>query len=135
MGSRQSITRVYIPYYDWEDWKNGMWSKVDQETESVMLKKAIEFTGDHVAYGSAMERVIKAWPKTMLNSLTNTGINRRAFLGHCAVMLELQIPEYIVRMAWKELTNEQQVLADAQAQKHIDNYERENRELHKNMGG
>lgn len=134
MGSRKPITRFYIPYFEWEDWINGMWHKATPDQEKEMLKKAIEFTGNNIKYGDAMAKVIKAWPKTMLNSLTNTGINRRAFLGHCAVTFELQIPEYITRMAWKELTTEQQELADKQAQNYINQYEKENRELHNDLG-
>lgn len=37
----------------------------------------------------------------MKNFLTNSSINRKAYLGHCAVFYKLQIPEYIVRISWK----------------------------------
>lgn len=132
MGSRRAITRVYIPYWEWEDWKNGMWSK--SKNEILDLEQAIEFTGDHEKYGKAMGEVIKAWPYTMLNSLTNTGTNRRAFLGQCAVNFTLRIPEHITRMAWKELTDKQREDADTIAQKHIDDYEIEYRKLYTDMG-
>jgi hypothetical protein len=132
MGSRSPITRVYIPYWEWEDWINGMWGKSENEDND--LKCAIEFTGDHEKYGNAMRKVIDAWPKTMLNSLTNTGINRRAFLGRCAVTFTTGIPEYITRIAWKELTDEQRELADAQAQKYINEYEKKYRSIYSNLG-
>lgn len=114
------INRVYIPYWDWEDWINGMWRKVENEDE--LLQQAVEFTGDHVRYGHAMKEVVIAWPNTMLNSLTNTSINRRAFLGHCAVCYKIGTPEYIVRRAWKLLTDEQRFLADDIAQKTINEW-------------
>lgn len=100
-----------------------MWSKVDKITEVEMLKTAIEFTGDHVSYGKAMNQVIYKWENTMKNNLTNQSINRRAFLGHCAVFYKLQIPEYIVRIAWKHLTEEQRRLADAKAENNIKEWE------------
>src|SRR6478735_2903390 len=100
----RSMKQVYIPYWDWEDFKNGMWRKLPKDQEPESVKKAIEFTGDHELYGMAMQFVITDWPKTMLNSLTNPSINNRALLGHCAVCWAIQIPEYITRMAWKELT-------------------------------
>lgn len=109
-----------------------MWSNAKNEKE--LLKQAIEFTGDHNKYGQAMREVIVKWEKTMLNSITNVNINRRAFLGHCAVSYKLSIPEYITRMAWKELTEEQRILADNEAQKCIDEYENKNRTVHKNLG-
>ena len=69
-----------------------MWSKVDKITESKMLETAIEFTGNHTLYGNAMRDVVYKWNNTMKNHLTNPSINRRAFLGHCAVFYKLQIP-------------------------------------------
>lgn len=122
------MIRVYKPYWLWEDWLNGMWIRQSKINEEVMLKKASSFTGDHVEYGKAMREVVKSWPNTMLNSLTNVSINRRAFLGHCAVSYKIQCPEYITRMAWKLLTDDQRKLADLEATKTILQWEREHKE-------
>lgn len=115
------IKQVFIPYYEWEDWINGMWAKGNEDH----LQAAIEFTGDHVKYGAAMGEVIQAWPRTMLNSLTNKSINRHAFLGHCAVCFKLGIAESITRQAWGLLTDQQRFDADAQAEKYIKHWEYE----------
>ena len=132
------MEQIYIPYWEWEDYKNGMWRKLNPKDEEKFIKFAVEFTGDHIKYGNAMKEVIKKWTKTMLNGLTNKSINKRAFLGHCAVSYKLNIPEYITRIAWKELTDKQRELADMVAQQTInqweENYERENRRVHKGMG-
>lgn len=117
------MVRVYKPYWVWEDYKNGMWRKVDKNTEIVLLDMAIKFTGNHVLYGNAMSQVASSWKNTMLNSLTNTSINRRAFLGHCACQYKINCPEYVTRMAWRELTDKQRRLADLVAQKTIDKWE------------
>jgi len=117
------MNQVYTPYTKWECYKNGMWSKVDVSSEQKMLQIAIDFTSDHVSYGSAMREVVFAWENSMLNFLTNKSINRRAYLGHCAVSFKLGIPEYIVRMAWKHLTPKQQQLADLVAEKTIKEWE------------
>ncbi len=128
------MTQVYIPYWEWEDYLNGMWSKGD----STRLQEAVTFTSNHILYGEAMKEVITAWPRTMLNSLTNPSINKRAFLGHCAVSYKLGIQEVITRAAWKELTDTQRYDADKVAQETIDewtsNYERANIKLHKPVG-
>ena len=125
------MNRVYKPYWLWEDWINGMWSKSENEDKD--LKESIEFTGNHIKYGHAMAEVSKAWSNTMLNSLTNTSVNRRAFIGHCAVSFKLKIPEYIVRLAWKELTDKQRRLADLEAEKVIKLWESEYTEELENM--
>ncbi len=121
MGSGNGIKQVWIPYWKWECHKSGMWSKVDNESQ--LLKKAIEFTGNHSLYGEWMRVVVWEWKFTMINHLTNKSINRRAFLGHCAVCYKLGIPEYITRKAWKHLTNEQRRLADLEAENTIKEWE------------
>ena len=114
------MNQAYVPYWEWEDWFNGMWRKVDNEEK--WLKKAIKFTGNHLRYGAAMKEVIYEWPRTMLNHLTNPSINKRAFLGHCACQFKIKCPEYIVRAAWKLLTENQRILADKVAQETIDEW-------------
>ena len=118
------IKQVWIPYWDWEDFNNGMWRKLESKDEEIFLNKAIEFTGNHLLYGEAMMKVIIAWPKTMINSLTNTSINQKAFVGHCACAFEFNCPEYITRMAWKELTDTQRDLANNEAQNTINEWKR-----------
>lgn len=117
------MIQVYKPYWKWECYKNGMWNKVSKATEYIMLEKAVLFTGNHISYGQSMRDVVYKWHNTIENNLTNKSINRRAFLGHCAVFYKHQIPEYIVRMAWKELTDNQRILADLEAEATIKEWE------------
>jgi hypothetical protein len=116
----KEIKQVWIPYWQWEDWLNGMWHTLPQRDEPVMLQRAILFTGNYKIYGAAMRAVIKQWPNTMLNSLTNPSINKRAFLGHCACSFAINCPEYITRQAWHLLSEQQRVKADNEAQQTID---------------
>lgn len=117
------MKQVYIKYSKWECYKSGMWLRVSKSLEDELLIKAISFTSDHILYGEAMNKVIYKWENTMLNHLTNKSINRRAFLGHCAVFYEIQIPEYIVRKAWSFLSDKERVLADNEAEKAIKKWE------------
>jgi len=94
-----------------------MWNRLHKNIEAEMLKKAIDFTGNHLRYGAAMAEVINAWPNSMLHFLTNTSINKLAYIGHAAVYYKIQIPEHVVRLAWRELSESQQNLANLQALK------------------
>ncbi len=108
--------RIYHHYEKWEDFKAGMWKRCLPEDEKELLEKAIEFTGNHVKYGLAMMRVIREWPLTCEHNLTDNSINHKAFIGHCAVCLQLDIPEYITRLAWSYLNKDQQDKANERAQ-------------------
>lgn len=128
------IKRLYEPYWKWEDFNNGMWNKIEKKDEPDMLYKAIQFTSNYIMYGEAMGEVIKAWPITMRNSLTNLSINRRAFLGHCACSFKFNCPEYITRQAWHIITEQQRIDADKIAESHIKKYEREINKIHSRLG-
>jgi hypothetical protein len=131
------VKQQYTPYWQWEDYINGMWRKLPTSEEHEMLKLAIEFTGNYILYGNAMKEVSIAWPNTMLNTLTNVSVNRRAFLGHCACQFKINCPEYITRIAWYKLTDLQRWLADNVAQKTINKwvaeYERKDREVYSGL--
>lgn len=132
---KRKINQVWVPYWFWEDWHNGMWNKMEKEQESEMLQKSIEFTGNWLLYGAAMIKVVELWPLTMLNNLTNPSINKRAFLGHCACCMEIGCPEYITRMAWRQLTDRQRFDADEIAQIVIEEWhEKADLSVYQNMG-
>lgn len=118
----RAFSKVYHPYFLWEEIKFNMWGKVDDK--SAYLSKAIEFTGDWDLYGSWMIKVVNDWPISCENSLTDMSMNRRAWIGHAAVAYAIQCPEDIVRLAWGKLTDEQRILANGKADKAIKLWER-----------
>lgn len=120
----------------WEEVRFNMWGKVENRKE--YYQKAINFTGNHKLYGSFMQRVIKEWPISCENALTDYYMNRKAWIGHAACALAIQCPEDITRKAWKELTIEQQYLANQEAIRAISSWENmyiESKELRESVGG
>lgn len=101
----------------WEEIKYNMWGSVENRSEALL--SAIEFTGQHELYGHYMLRVIREWPNSCENALTDYTLNRKAWLGHAACALALKIPEDIVRAAWSKLSDEQRLLANKQAERAI----------------
>lgn len=132
----KKFKRVWHPYTKWEEIKFNMWGKVENRKEYYLL--AVEFTGDHKRYGSFMQRVTKEWPVSCENALTDYFMNRKAWIGHAACALALRCPEDITRLAWKELTNEQQYLANKEAIRAISSWENmyiESEQLHRSVEG
>ena len=117
LTNRYDLFEIWHPYWEWEEVSHNMWGSIaDHKT---WLGKAIEFTGNHELYGYWMMRVANEWPRSCEQNLTKTG-NKRAWIGHAAVAMATQCPEDVVREAWGYLTQEQQDLANDQAQKAID---------------
>lgn len=127
------MKRIHHPYWDWEDWRAGMWRSVSASERRTLLTQAITFTGDAELYGSFMRRVILEWPKACEHNLTEPGMNRLAWVGHAAACLAIGAPEDVTRQAWAFLTEKQQVDADAQAEatviEWINGYEAQNKQL------
>lgn len=92
-----------------------MWRKVAPNEEALFLEKAILFTGNADLYGEYMVRAINEWPNGCEHNLSCTGMNRQAWIGHAAACIAINSPEYITRLAWWQLTQEQQDLANAKA--------------------
>lgn len=109
------LKRYYFPYWLWEEWYQGMWRNVFGEEREQLLKEAIIFTGNHKLYGKWMLKVIKQWVYSCIHNLSCVGMNRQAWIGHAACTLAINCPEDITRLAWHNLTQEQQDKANAQA--------------------
>jgi len=116
------FNRIYHPYWEWEELEFNMWGTV--ENRNKFLKKAVKFTGNHKIYGRYMMRVANEWTKSCENSLTDYSINRKAWIGHAACAMALGCPEDITRQAWAELTDEQRILANREAEAAIQHWEK-----------
>lgn len=130
------LKRVYHPVSAWEEVRHNMWGDVDDRP--AWIERAIEFTGDHKTYGSFMRRVVREWPISCENALTDYRINRKAWIGHAACALAMRCPEDVVRGAWGILTDEQRLLANREAERSIAIWEidyRASRAIYRDMGG
>jgi len=132
----KKFNRVWHPYSSWEEVRHNMWGAVHDRKKAVAI--ATDFTGSHKLYGFYMNRVVSEWPISCENALTDYYMNRKAWIGHAAVALALNIPEDITRQAWKGLSYEQQYLANKEAVGAISSWENmyiESSELRESMGG
>lgn len=117
------LKRIFHPYTKWECFKSGMWRQVSSKSRAKYLAKAIEFTGNAELYGSFMLKVIRVWPITCEHHLSETGSNRKAFIGHAAATMAIDCPEDITRQAWGHLSQKQQYDANEQARIAIEIWE------------
>ena len=123
------IKQVWHPYWRWEEVKYNMWGSVEDREK--YLKKAVDFTGDSKLYGKYMRKVTKLWKYSCEHNLSNVTQNRQAWIGHAAVALALQCPEDIVREAWWKLTDKQRELANKEADRAINSWEKQYVEIKK----
>lgn len=109
------MIRVWHPYTSWECYRHGMWRIVGISERAELLEKTIDFTGNASQYGMFMQRIVKEWPITCEHHLTDSSLNRKAFVGHAAACMAIASPEDVTRQAWGQLSAPQQHDANAQA--------------------
>jgi hypothetical protein len=112
--------RFYADYREWEDYKNGMWGK-EVKLENVEKSRLLLITPLE-----AMAKVIIDWPIATKHNLSNAGSNRKSWVGQACCCLNHGATEFETRMAWKELTKEQQFEANRCADVVIKHWELKN---------
>jgi len=125
------MKRKYIPYYIWEDYLNGMYSGSVNQYDSLM---AVELLTDQKQFYSIGLHVLNNWPNTCLEHLTNTSINRIAWIGQACCNYIYGCNEISVKQAWKNISLEKQLMANHTAKLILDRYETFNYRIHKKVG-
>ena len=111
------IDKVYYPYWEWEDWKNGMYEMPNKEREINMQEKAIEVLKNPY---EPMLSVITEWTICTNHNFTKQGTNKKSWLGQAACCYEYGIPEHVTRSVWNNLTEEERKNANNIADKIIE---------------
>jgi hypothetical protein len=112
------IKRVYHHHSKMEEYKSNMWRVVEDKEYAVSESARLMIAS--AEFERACYRVIHEWPFSTEAALSATVINHQAWIGHAACALNHGAPEDLTRQAWRTLTEEQQVLANAAADRAID---------------
>lgn len=107
------MKRVFHPWWDWECYRGGMYSAVEMEYRKAIGEYA-NFLADTVRFRNALDRVLKEWPVSCEQFLSNESINRIAWLGQASMCIDTRIPARY-RAGFKLLTNNEQAIANATA--------------------
>lgn len=127
------MKRIYSVFTDWEDYQNGMYSGSIDNVDYLLPKAVDLLSDDNLFFEKALEMILN-WKVCTDYNLSNTGLNRRAWIGQATCCYVYKVPEIITRLAWSELSEQTQIKANFAANRIIKIYEKRNKEVHKNMG-
>lgn len=116
------IKRVFHRYEKCEEYQSNMWKAIPIEQRQEKQEYSRNLMIEHDAFFDACMLVIGAWPYSCEAALTASTMNHQAWIGHAACAYNHGAPEDITRLAWRELTEEQQDLANAAADRAILNW-------------
>ncbi len=120
------MSRVHRPYMEWEDWAAGMWNGSDDFLADVA--RAVHILGSPEIFRTAAAAMVADWSNAASHNLTDTGQNRRSWVGQATCCHLAGIPESATRAAWWELTEAEREAANAVADEVIAGWLDENPE-------
>lgn len=100
MGGRVNITQLFYPYWDWECYKNGMYTDAVDVTKIEECESLLLDTEMFLHYGKEM---VDSWPISCDNFLSNSSINRIAWIGQAVCCYCFSANEQTVKKAWKQI--------------------------------
>lgn len=113
------MKQIYHTWDKWEDHQHGFYDSCPQGEKENLLKLAVEmFNSEHATYQN-MQRVVDEWKYSCEHNLTNTTMNRVAWLGQSACCLYARIPSTVTMEAWSLLSPEVQERSNQIAESRI----------------
>jgi hypothetical protein len=106
----------YHHYTKWEDWKNGMY-KLECNNKDELIVKCISLLTSYDALYQAMDYVATNWTNAADQNMSDPSKNHQSWLGQAACCFEIGAPEWVTRLAWGSLTQEERSIANSVADK------------------
>jgi hypothetical protein len=131
------MKRIYYPYWEWEDFINGMY-ETTSENESDLISLSENLLSNTELFRKSAIEMCDKWVKSTIVNLTNKNCNQRAWIGQASCCYSHKCPEYLTRIAWKNLNEETRRNADKIADQVImiykRKYEKKNNQIYFDMG-
>lgn len=105
------MDRIYIHHSLWEDANNGMYENYKGD-KNLAIEEIVKIFTSYDKTFYLMERVILEWKYCCKHNLTNTGMNRIAWLGQACCNIENKYTEDIVKIAWSYVPEKYQEQAN-----------------------
>lgn len=93
--------RIYHPWHLWEDYNHGFYDK--NINKHLTKNDVLCFFNDELLVKYYMQLVIDKWVISCEQNLSNTNMNRIAWLGQAAMCMYKGTPCYNTMYAWKYL--------------------------------
>lgn len=118
--------RIFHTFDKWECFKSGFYNTcVDGKTESQCKEIYREFLSNLPEFEKSLDYIVHNWKYSCEHYLTNTGMNRIAYLGQAALAQARGIPQKYAG-GFFLLTDKQQQEADQMALKYLNIWMKEN---------
>tara|TARA_R110001632_G_scaffold33612_1_gene86284 strand:- start:3030 stop:3407 length:378 start_codon:yes stop_codon:yes gene_type:complete len=116
------------PYYNWEDYLNGMYGDECQFSENESKNIITRVMSSETEFIKIGKEVVDNWVLASEEFLSNKNTNRRSWVGQAICSYKYGINEKITKKVWKSLTPIIRDVANNSADIVISYYDNSNRE-------
>lgn len=125
------MKKIYNPFYKWEDFNNGFFNNRKEEE---YILKALELLSSPQLFEEVGVKMIDQWTFCIDENLTNSNLNKIAYLGQASCNFKYGCTSLEVKEAWKKLETEQKNKANNVAKKLITYYNEKYNRVYRKMG-
>jgi hypothetical protein len=105
-NTKTTQSRIYHPYWLWEDYKLGFYDNISGEQKKQMISKVLEMFNSKSKTKEMMFYVVDNWKYSCEHNLTNESLNKIAYIGQAACCVYSNIPNSVTMEAWSLLSDE-----------------------------
>lgn len=102
---RENKNRVYHPFWRWECHRSGFYGSASGLDKEEKLKKVVEMFNSERLTRKYMKKVLELWSYSCEHNLTNSSINKIAFVGQAACCIYANVPSTVTMEGWNLLDN------------------------------
>lgn len=114
------MNRIYHSWDKWEDFKHNFYGGSSDYQKDDTLELYASLLKDLSKFETALDFIINEWVYSCEHNLSNEAMNRVAYLGQASCALIYNVPSSISMGGYNLLTKDEQIAADAMAQKYLD---------------
>lgn len=114
------MTRIYHPWDKWECYRHNFFGGVMDYQKDNTLALYASLLKDLNKFEGALQVIIRDWKFSCEHNLSNSEMNRIAWLGQASCALVYQVPHNVSMGGYNLLSSDEQKAADTMAKKYLD---------------
>ena len=121
------MKQIYHPWHLWEDHKHGFYNNCSGEEKKKNKELVRKMFLDEVETKKCMYYVVDNWKFSMEHNLTNSSVNKIAYIGQCACCYYSGIPNTVTMEVWGTLPEAVRTKADEIAKEVLEYWKESNK--------
>ena len=129
MNLKVEVNRIYHHYKKWEDYNYNFYNNCTGKEKEDKIKKGLEMFNSEELTKKYMFLVIRDWKYSCEHNLTNSSLNKIAYIGQSACSYYDNIPSTITMEVWNMRSKEVQERSNILAKEAIKEWNNNNKNI------